>query len=323
MLDLPPECSAGGQGAEGDVGHPWLHLQHPGGLSPNPAQGCCVSRTLRSFAFRIPSGGSAGAKQALDSQPPVGEAAGRSQAPDTRRQRSNGARLATSSPVPGDRGVSCAHPSRLGSRTHVLSAGEPTPNKVRAEPPCPRARLLRADTPVPRCWPALPRADALDLICIVFLLSECIFFPPLPATDFTLNAAEHCCETFPSTTIQKGTAAPGTPQCAPHCSARPHYAPTLLGLPKGSSSARRPAPEPGWQPPFLPVMLPALGGLSPFPPCRKCGGAVPPACAGEAGSRALAAIPTPGACGWASPPKPASNSLRGEQRFVCKCMRLK
>lgn len=128
---------------------------------------------------------------------------------------------------------------------------------------------------------------------------------------------------FPSTTIQKGTAAPGTPQRAPHGSARPHYAPTLLGLPKGSSSARRPAPEPGWQPPFLPVMLPALGGLSPFPPCRKCGGAVPPACAGEAGSRALAAIPTPGACGWASPPKPASNSLRGEQRFVCKCMRLK
>lgn len=135
-------------------------------------------------------------QQALDSQPPVGEAAGRSQAPDTRRQRSNGARLATSSPVPGDRGVSCAHPSRLGSRTHVLSAGEPTPNKVRAEPPCPRARLLRADTPVPRCWPALPRADALDLICIVFLLSECIFFPPLPATDFTLNAAEHCCESM-------------------------------------------------------------------------------------------------------------------------------
>lgn len=128
---------------------------------------------------------------------------------------------------------------------------------------------------------------------------------------------------FPSTTIQKGTASPGTPQRAPHGSAWPHYAPTLLGLPKGSSSARRPAPEPGWQPPFLPVMLPALGGLSPFPPCRKCGGAVPPACAGEAGSRALAAIPTPGACGWASPPKPASNSLRGEQRFVCKCMRLK
>eukprot|EP00075_Anas_platyrhynchos_P031222 XP_027320475.1 uncharacterized protein LOC106018694 isoform X2 [Anas platyrhynchos] len=217
MLDLPPECSAGGQGAEGDVGHPWLHLQHPGGLSPNPAQGCCVSRTLRSFAFRIPSGGSAGAKQALDSQPPVGEAAGRSQAPDTRRQRSNGARLATSSPVPGDRGVSCAHPSSISQHHHT-----------------------------------------------------------------------------------EGDSGTGNPAvCAPLLCAAP-----LRTNPAGTSQGLilRTAPSSG---------------------ARKCGGAVPPACAGEAGSRALAAIPTPGACGWASPPKPASNSLRGEQRFVCKCMRLK
>lgn len=67
MLDLPPECSAGGQGAEGDAGHQQLHLQHPGGLPPNPAWGCCASRTLRSFAFRIPSGGSAGAKVSVPS----------------------------------------------------------------------------------------------------------------------------------------------------------------------------------------------------------------------------------------------------------------
>lgn len=113
---------------------------------------------------------------------------------------------------------------------------------------------------------------------------------------------------FPSTTLQKGTASPGTPQRAPHGSAQPQHAPTLLGLPKGSSSARRPAPEPGWQPPFLPVMLPAPGGPGPFPRAGNVAGLcrqrVPAKRARErsqrfqhpelaAGLRLLSLLPTP------------------------------
>ncbi|XP_040423919.1 uncharacterized protein LOC121075089 [Cygnus olor] len=38
---------------------------------------------------------------------------------------------------------------------------------------------------------------------------------------------------------------------------------------------------------------PSTSRAGPFPPCRKRGGAAPPACAGKAGSRAPAAIPAP------------------------------
>nr|XP_047915517.1 uncharacterized protein LOC106032058 [Anser cygnoides]XP_047915518.1 uncharacterized protein LOC106032058 [Anser cygnoides] len=131
------------------------------------------------------------------------------------------------------------------------------------------------------------------------------------------------CQAFVSILIQKRTASPVTPPCAPHGSARPQHAPTPLGFSQGLVLRTTTSPGARLAATLPPRDAPSTSRAGPFPPCRKRGGAAPPACAGKAGSRALAAIPAPELAAGLRLLSLLPTFLRWEKRFVCKCMWLK